>query len=71
MAFGGPNNYTGRDMKEAHAALVEQGLDDSHFDAVAQNLAKSLEELNVPEGLAGQVLAIAGSTRDDVLGRSG
>jgi len=71
MAFGGPNNYSGRDMKEAHAALVEQGLNDSHFDAVAENLIKALEELNVPEDLAGQVLTIAASTREDVLGRSG
>ena len=70
MAFGGPNGYSGRDMKEAHAALVEQGLNDSHFDAVAENLVKALEELNVPEELAGQVLEIAGSTREDVLGRS-
>ena len=71
MAFGGPNNYSGRDMREAHAALVERGLDDSHFDAVAENLIKALEELNVPEDLAGQVLGIAASTREDVLGRTG
>ncbi|MGO9988166.1 MAG: group I truncated hemoglobin, partial [Steroidobacteraceae bacterium] len=26
MAFGGPNNYTGLDMRKAHAHLVEKGL---------------------------------------------
>ena len=35
MAFGGPNNYSGKDMRTAHARLVKDGLNDSHFDAVA------------------------------------
>ena len=70
IAIGGPNNYSGKNLKEAHSALVEGGLDDSHFDAVAENLVKALEELNVPGDLAGQVLEIAGGTREDVLGRS-
>jgi len=33
-AFGGPNIYTGRALRAAHARLVQQGLNDSHFDAV-------------------------------------
>jgi len=70
MAFGGPNNYTGRDMREAHAHLVKKlGLDDSHFDAVMEHLTATLEELNVPQNLVEQVAAIAASTRDDVLNR--
>ncbi len=39
MAFGGPNSYTGLDMRKGHAHLVARGLNDSHFDAVAENLA--------------------------------
>lgn len=70
MAFGGPHNYTGADMKRGHAHLVKQGLNDSHFDAVAENLAKTLQELGVAHELIDQVLAIAESTREDVLGRS-
>lgn len=70
MAFGGPHNYTGADMKRGHAHLVKQGLNDSHFDAVAENLAKTLQELGVAQELIDQVLAIAESTREDVLGRS-
>jgi hemoglobin len=35
MVFGGPHEYTGKDMRTAHAPLVEKGLNDSHFDAVA------------------------------------
>ena len=69
MAFGGPHSYTGRDMRTAHAALVQRGLTDVHFDAVVENLAATLEELGVAAELIQQVAAIAESTRADVLGR--
>lgn len=69
MAFGGPNNYTGQDMRNAHARLVKMGLDNSHFDAVMENLTATLQELNVPENLIAQVAALAESTRSDVLGK--
>jgi len=69
LAFGGPNNYTGKDMREGHARLVAQGLNDAHFDAVMENLGATLKELNVPDDLIAQAAEIAESTRDDVLGR--
>lgn len=69
MAFGGPNAYTGADMRRGHARLVERGLNDSHFDAVVENLAATLTELGVPSGDIAEVAAIAESVRDDVLGR--
>ncbi|WP_045227090.1 group I truncated hemoglobin [Methyloterricola oryzae] len=69
MAFGGPHNYTGMDMRRGHAHLVKQGLNDSHFDAVMENLAATMKELNVPDDLIAQAAAIAESTRNDVLGR--
>ena len=70
MAFGGPNNYDGADMRQAHAHLVQKwGLDDTHFDAVMENLTATLVELNVPQNLIDQVAAIAESTREDILGR--
>lgn len=69
MAFGGPHNYTGEDMRKGHAHLVKLGLDDSHFDAVMEDLSATLVELNVPQELIAQVAAIAESTRNDVLGR--
>lgn len=68
--FGGPNNYTGKKMKEAHSKLVEKGLNDSHFDAVMENLGKTLQELGVDPSLIGEAAAIAESTRNDILGRS-
>jgi methyl-accepting chemotaxis protein len=70
MAFGGPNNYSGKDLTDAHARLVDDGLNDSHFDAVAGHLNATLKELGVPDDLIGEAMAIAASTRDDVLGKT-
>jgi hemoglobin len=69
MAFGGPNTYSGEDMRRAHAALVTRGLNDSHFDAVVENLAATLAELGVGGAEIGEVAKIAESVRNDVLGR--
>ncbi|MDT8407606.1 MAG: group 1 truncated hemoglobin [Methylococcales bacterium] len=69
MVFGGPNNYTGTDMRSAHARLVKMGLDDSHFDAVMEHLTGTLQELNVDQAMIDQVAAIAEGARTDVLGR--
>ena len=69
MAFGGPHSYTGEDMRKGHAHLVKMGLDDSHFDAVVENLGATLIELDVPKKLIDEVVAICETTRNDVLGR--
>lgn len=69
MAFGGPHHYTGEDMRIGHAHLLKMGLDDSHFDAVVENLGATLNELNVPQELIAEVVAICETTRNDVLGR--
>lgn len=69
FAFGGPNNYTGRDMREGHKHLVQQGLNDIHFDAVVENLASTLGELGVSKSDIQEVATIAESVRDDVLNR--
>ncbi len=68
MALGGPNNYSGADMRHGHAHLVARGLNGAHFDAVMENLAATLQELNVPADLISQAAAICESTRKDVLG---
>lgn len=69
MAFGGPNNYTGQDLRTGHAHLVKRGLNGDHFQAVAENLNATLQELKVPQPLIDQVMAIAGGARADVLGQ--
>ncbi len=68
MVTGGPNNYTGKDMREAHKHLVhEMGLNDSHFDHVVCHLRSTLAELGVAPELIKTVADVAESTRDDVL----
>jgi hemoglobin len=64
MAFGGPNKYSGKDMREAHKHM---NLQEKHFNAVAGHLASTLQELNVPANLIDDVMKIAASTHDDVL----
>ncbi|MFG1501188.1 group 1 truncated hemoglobin [Halobacteriovorax sp. XZX-3] len=66
-AFGGPNTYDGKGMREAHEALVAQGLNDEHFNAVVENLGATLQELGVADELIKEAAAIAESTRADVL----
>ncbi len=70
MVFGGPANYTGKDMRAAHANLVARGLDDRHVDIVIEHLGGTLAELGVAPDLIAQVAALANSVRDDVLSRA-
>jgi len=67
-AFGGPNHYTGKGLRQAHAGAVSRGLAGEHFDLVAAHLKSAMEELHVPADLIAEALAIVGSTRADVLG---
>ena len=69
MAFGGPHEYTGRDMRRSHAKLVGMGMNDRHFDIVLDHLRSTLEQLEAPENLIQEVLDICESTRDDVMNR--
>nr|WP_167632388.1 group 1 truncated hemoglobin [Mariprofundus ferrooxydans] len=69
MAFGGPHNYTGKDMREGHRHLVKMGLNDSHFDHILMHLRATLAELGVANNLIQQVIATAETTRNDVLDR--
>jgi len=69
MVFGGPNNYTGKDMREGHKHLVARGLNDSHVDAVIELLGATLQELGVAADDIQEVANTANSVRDDVLNR--
>ncbi|MHB1244927.1 MAG: group I truncated hemoglobin [Sulfuriferula sp.] len=69
MAFGGPNQYSGLDMRRGHAHLVKKGLNDAHFDAVVENLAATLQELNVSQQNIAEVAALCETTRNDILGK--
>ena len=54
---------------DAHSHLMKLNPDDFHYDVVMAHLADSLEQLEVAEHVAKQVLAIAESAREGVLGR--
>lgn len=69
MVFGGPSAYTGKDMRSAHAHLVQRGLNDSHVDIVIEHLGATLKELGVADTQIASVAAIANSVRNDVLSR--
>jgi hemoglobin len=69
MVCGGPNHYTGRDMRTAHAKLLKRGLNDSHVDVVIEHLGATLREVGAKEEQIAQVAALANSVRDAVLSR--
>lgn len=69
MVFGGPNDYTGKNMRDGHKHLVERGLNDEHVDIVIEHLGGTLKELGAADEDISEVAAIANSVRDDVLNR--
>lgn len=66
MVFGGPNDYTNKEMRTGHGHL---GPNDEHVDAVVENLANTLDELGVISGDIQEVGAIAENVSDDVQNR--
>ena len=69
MVFGGPQNYTGRELAAAHAHLVHRGLDHQHVDALLENLGSAMKELGIRKALVARILALTNSYREDVLSR--
>jgi truncated hemoglobin YjbI len=67
MSPGGPDRYSGRDLRTAHAGLA--GLTDKRVDRVIGHLAQTLRELGVAEDGIAAAGAVAASARDDVLNR--
>ena len=65
-ASGGPQKYLGRDMKQAHAGM---NISNAEFDALAGDLAATLEKFKVPAKEQGELLAIVGSTRADIVAK--
>lgn len=66
MVFGGPSEYSGLDMRQAHIHL---GLGEEHFNAVVENLALTLQELGVTPEDIGEVAKVANSVKDEILNR--
>jgi hemoglobin len=66
FALGGPLPWTGKDMRKAHEDL---SLDESHFNAIAENLVATLKELKISQHLIDEVVAVVVTVKDDVLHR--
>ena len=63
---GGPCIYTGRDMKSAHAGM---GVASGHFNALVQDLQKTLRKFKVPKKEQGELLAVLGPMKKDIVTR--
>jgi hemoglobin len=65
-AAGGNCIYTGRDMKSAHAGM---GVRSRDFDALVGDLTKTLRKFKVPAKEQGQLLAVLGPMKKDIVER--
>lgn len=65
-ALGGPEPWTGKDMRKAHKSI---DLTEKDFGAIAGHLQATLEELKVEEELLGKIMAVVASTKDEVLNK--
>lgn len=63
-ASGGPQHYTGRDMKTAHAGM---GIDEPAFNALVEDLVKALDKFAVPEKEKSELLAVLGPMKADIV----
>ena len=64
QATGGPFQYTGKDMHEAHKDLH---LTSEEFDEVGTEIANALDHFNVPEREKGEVLAAIVARKAEVV----
>ena len=65
-AAGGPCKYTGQNMKSAHAGMK---ITDAEFDALVEDLVKSLDKLKVAETEKNDLLTALGGMRKNIVGQ--
>ena len=66
VATGGPCTYTGRDMVTTHTGMK---ITDAQFDALVEDLVKSLDKFGVPEKEKGELLTPLAAMRPDIVGK--
>jgi hemoglobin len=64
---GGPCQYSGKDMKEAHKGM---GVADAQFDAVVEDLKLALDEKGVSEQDKSELFAALAPMRADIVEKS-
>jgi hemoglobin len=65
-ATGGPEHYTGRNMKDAHKGL---GITNGDFDALVADLGKALDRNTVPAKEQEELKALLAPMRADIVER--
>jgi hemoglobin len=65
---GGPCQYSGKDMKEAHKGM---GIADAQFDAVVEDLKLALDEKGVSEQDKSELFAALAPMRSDIVEKKG
>jgi len=63
-ASGGPCKYTGASMKDAHKGMK---ITDAEFNALVEDLVKSLDKFKVPAQEKGELLAALGGMKGDIV----
>jgi hemoglobin len=66
QATGGPCVYKGKDMKTAHKGM---GITDGDFNALVEDLVKSLDKFSVPAKEKGELLGILGPLKPQIVGQ--
>jgi len=66
QASGGPCYYTGADMKTAHAGM---GVRNRDFNALVQDLGKSLNKFKVPKAEQKEIASVLLPMRKDIVTR--
>ena len=61
---GGPCAYTGRSMKDTHRGM---GISDAEFNAMAGDMAKTLDKFKLPQRERTEVLNLLNSMRGDIV----
>ena len=64
VVAGGPCEYKGRNMKDAHKAL---GLDNADFNAVVEDLQSALDKANIPFAIQNRLLARLAPMQHDIV----
>jgi hemoglobin len=65
-ASGGPCTYTGRDMTTAHTGMDIQSAE---FDALVEDLVKSLDKFKVPAREKSELLGALGGMKPAIVGK--
>jgi hemoglobin len=69
LALGGPDNYKGRSLVDAHAKSRQRGMDDGSFDHFLSVFRGVLVDLEVPAEKIGELLTVFEGARAQVLNR--